>query len=117
MEAAEPSHLRLDRRKANLHFSSWRLSSSILRSEGTIALPLPAAPAQTADTDYVAARHAALLNRVTQQPGGCYVFLEEPTAPPAGPQLALYHLDVGESGTAPQLHRVQGKRGEHRQRF
>ena len=112
----QPDHLRLERRKANLHFASWRLNNSIARSEDCVPLPAPAAPAQASDTDYVTARHAALLNGVTQQPHGCYAFLEEQgqqqqqqQQQPPSSQLALYQLDLAEPSKPPQLLRVCGE--------
>lgn len=112
MADPQPSHLQLERRRTNLHFSSWRLSSSILQSQGTVPLPAPAAPAQASNTDYVVARHAALLNGLTQQPCGCYAFLEEQEGQGAAqPQLGLYQIDVGEAGKPPQVHRVCGEWG------
>ena len=121
----QPDHLRLERRKANLHFASWRLNNSIARSEDCVPLPAPAAPAQASDTDYVTARHAALLNGVTQQPTGCYAFLEEQgqQQQPPSSQLALYQLDLAEPSRPPQLRRVCGEwalcwaGGRRRQRF
>lgn len=103
------AHFRLERRRANLLFSSWRLSSSIAREQGSLALPSPAAAPTAADTDYVTARHAALLNALTQQPRGCYMFLEEGHV--GGEALALYQLELGEPGAAPALHRVCGEAG------
>lgn len=103
---AEPQgHLALDRALANLSFASWRLTSSILRSQGALPLPAPAAPPRAGDTDYCTARHAALLNALVQQPRGCYAFLEG--GQPG--QLQLHHADVGEHGQAPQLRRVCGE--------
>lgn len=107
VEPPAPAQLQLDRRRANLHFNSWRLSSSILRSEGSVALPAPAPLTRAADTDYVVARHAALLNGITQQPHACYVFLEEGQGV-GQPPLALHQLEVGEAGQPPQLTRVCG---------
>ncbi|KAL4420811.1 hypothetical protein ABPG75_010467 [Micractinium tetrahymenae] len=100
------AHLRLERRRANLLFSSWRLSSSIAREQGGLVLPARAAPPTAANTDYVTARHAALLNALTQQSRGCYTFLEE--GPAGGEVLALHQLELGEPGAAPTLHRVCG---------
>ena len=122
----QPGHLRLERRKANLHFASWRLNNSIARSEDCVPLPAPAAPAQASDTDYVTARHAALLNGVTQQPTGCYAFLEEQgqqQQQSPSSQLELYQLELAEPSKPPQLHRVCGEwaggvaGGRRRQRF
>lgn len=98
------AHIRLERRRANLLFSSWRLSSSIAREQGGLVLPWPAAAPTAADTDYVTARHAALLNALTQQPNGCYAFLEEGSV--GGGALALHQLELGEPGAPPALHRV-----------
>lgn len=90
-------------------FSSWRLSSSIAQSQGSMSLPAPAAPAQASDTDYVTARHAALLNALVQQPQGCYTFLEEgPGSPNDEGRLGLYQLDLGEPHRLPTLSRVCG---------
>ena len=132
MEAEALSHLRLDRRFANLGFASWRLNNSIVHSEGYIPTQAAAQalPAQASDTDYVTARHAALLNGITQQPGGgCYAFLLESGEASAGSsspleethaqqqqQLALYQVELGDTSRPPCLRRVcgecGGKRGE-----
>lgn len=109
MAAPQPGHLRLERRKANLHFASWRLANDIARGEGAVALPAPAAPPQAADTDYVTSRHAALLNALTQQPRGCYAFLEGGGGGAGGAgELQLAQVDLGEHGQAPRVRPVCG---------
>ena len=133
MEAEAQSHLRLDRRYANLGFASWRLNNSIVHSEGYIPSQAAAQPALASDTDYVTARHAALLNGITQQPGGgCYAFLlegggggggEAPAGSSSSPleeltheqqqqQLALYQVELGDSSRPPCLRRVCGECGQ-----
>ena len=107
--AAPPGYLRLERRWANLQFASWRLSSTIARSEGCVPLPAPAAPPQASDTDYCTARHAALLNALVQQPHGCYAFLEGDEAAQQG-ALQLHQIDLGEPGRPPVACRVCGER-------
>ena len=99
-------HLRLDRRLGSLDFQSWRLSSGLAGGEGTVALPpgTAAAPPFAVDTDYVAARHAALLNALTLQPRGCYAFLE---GCPSG-RPALARVELGEPGAPPVARRVCG---------
>ncbi len=105
--AGQAGHLRLERRFANLAFCSWRLSSTLVQAQGTVALPAPVVPPQAADTDYVTARHAALLNGLTQQPRGCYLFLEGQQGAAA---LQLCAVELAEAGKAPQLHHLAGER-------
>lgn len=64
---------------------------------------------QASDTDYVTARHAALLNGITQQPRGCYVFLEGKGEGPRGGHLQLHQIELGEPSKPPQLHRLCGE--------
>jgi hypothetical protein len=79
-----------------------------------VALPAPALPAQANDTDYVVARHAALLNGITTQPQGCYMFLQAGDSPGADREHPVLHqLGVGEPGKPPQLLRIAGKRPLH----
>ncbi|PSC70698.1 hypothetical protein C2E20_5843 [Micractinium conductrix] len=113
--AAPPSHLRLERSKANLLFNSWRLSSSIAREQGALPLPAPAVPPTAADTDYVVTRHAALLNALAAQPSGAFTcFLEEHASGGEGStQLALFQLDLGEPQHPPALRRVCGVPAPH----
>ena len=117
MAGAQPGHLRLERRKANLHFASWRLAGGIARGEGAVPLPAPAVQPQAADTDYVTARHAALLNALTQQPRGCYTFLEggsdgggSGSGGTAAGELQLAQVDLGEPGQPPRVRAVCGER-------
>ena len=112
--AGEAAHLRLERRRANLAFQSWRLSSSIVQAQGGVALPAPAVPPQAADTDYVTARHAALLNGLTQQPHGCYLFLEGAAGAAGAAGLQLCALELGEAGKPPVLRRLAGERAWER---
>lgn len=111
--AGQAAHLRLERRRANLAFSSWRLSSTLVHAQGSVALPAPVVPPQAADTDYVTARHAALLSGLTQQPRGCYLFLEgqQGAAGPAAAALQLCAVELGEAGKPPRLRFVAGEWG------
>lgn len=108
--AGQAAHLRLERRRANLAFSSWRLSSTLVHAQGSVALPAPVVPPQAADTDYVTARHAALLNGLTQQPRGCYLFLEGQQAAAGGTAaLQLCSVELEEAGKPPRLCHVAGE--------
>ena len=97
----EPAaHLALERAQSNLHFASWRLDSSILRSQRREELPGRVATGELGDaTDLVHARHAALCNHLAQQPGGAYVLLQDEEG------LGVWRLE--QEGAA--LHRLCGK--------
>lgn len=105
----QAGHLRLERRHANLAFSSWRLSSTLVQAQGSVALPAPVVPPQATDTDYVTARHAALLNGLTQQPCGCYLFLDGQQGAAGAAALQLCAVELGEGGKPPLLHRLAGE--------
>ena len=71
-----PSHLVLDRSRANFNFESWRLSHAP-ESPQVEHLPCPTFLPPICDTDYVHARNTALFNSLITLPAGNFLFLED----------------------------------------